>query len=41
VNPAVQKQREHDSELNDEWKENLLSDAYVKIAFQLVGAIKK
>ena len=41
VNPAVQKQREHDSELNDEWKENLLSDAYVKIAFQLVGAMKK
>jgi carboxyl-terminal processing protease len=41
VNPAVQKQREHDSELNDEWKENLLSDAYVKIAFQLVGTMKK
>jgi carboxyl-terminal processing protease len=41
INPAVQKQREHDSELNDDWKENLLSDAYVKIAFQLVAAMKK
>jgi carboxyl-terminal processing protease len=41
INPAVQKQREHDSELNDEWKENLLSDAYVKIAFQLVGTMNR
>lgn len=40
VNPAVQKQREHDSEINEEWKENLLSDAYVKIAFQLIATMK-
>jgi carboxyl-terminal processing protease len=41
VNPAAsQKQRERDSELNDEWKENLLSDAYVKIAFQLIATMK-
>ena len=41
INTAVQKQKAHDTELNDEWKENLLTDAYVKIAYQLIGAMKK
>ena len=41
VKPAAQKQREHDSEINAEWKEDLLNDAYVKVAFQLIAAMKQ
>jgi carboxyl-terminal processing protease len=41
VKPATQKQREHDSELDDEWKENLLTDAYVKIAYQVLATMKQ
>jgi carboxyl-terminal processing protease len=41
VKPASQKQREHDSEMNEEWKDDLLNDAYVKVAFQLFAAMKQ
>jgi carboxyl-terminal processing protease len=41
VKPATQKQREHDSELDGEWKENLLTDAYVKIAYQVLATMKQ
>jgi len=41
VKPATQKQRAHDGELDDEWKENLLTDAYVKIAYQVLGTMKQ
>ncbi len=41
VKPATQKQHEHDSELDNEWKKNLLTDAYVKIAYQLLGTMKQ
>jgi carboxyl-terminal processing protease len=41
VKPAAQKQREHDSEINAEWKEDLLNDAYVKVAFRLIAAMKQ
>jgi carboxyl-terminal processing protease len=41
VKPAAQKQREHDSEINSAWKEDLLNDAYVKVAFQLIAAMKQ
>lgn len=41
IKPAGQKQREHDSEVNEEWKEDLLNDAYVRVAFRLVAAMKQ
>jgi carboxyl-terminal processing protease len=41
VKPAAQKQRAHDGELDDEWKVNLLTDAYVKIAYQVLGTMKQ
>jgi carboxyl-terminal processing protease len=41
IKPASQKQREHDSELNAEWKEDLLNDAYVRVAFKLMAAMKQ
>ncbi len=40
IKPATQKQKQLNNE-DDEWKEDLLNDAYVKIAYQLVGAMKK
>jgi carboxyl-terminal processing protease len=41
VKPASQKQHEHDNELDSEWKENLLTDEYVKIAYQVLGTMKQ
>jgi carboxyl-terminal processing protease len=41
IKPATQKQREHDSEIDAEWKENLLSDAYVKIAYEVLTTMKQ
>jgi carboxyl-terminal processing protease len=41
VKPATQKQRAHDSELDNEWEENLLTDAYVKIAYQVLATMKQ
>ena len=41
IKPASQKQREHDGELNEEWKTDLLNDAYVKVAYQLMAAMKQ
>ncbi|OQP67185.1 hypothetical protein A3860_02150 [Niastella vici] len=42
IKPATnQKQREHDGELNEEWKTDLLNDAYVKVAYQLMAAMKQ
>jgi len=41
IKPASQKQREHDGELNEEWKTDLLNDAYVKVAYQLMTAMKQ
>jgi carboxyl-terminal processing protease len=41
VKPASQKQKQQDSELDEEFKQDLLNDAYVKIAYQLVPAMKK
>jgi carboxyl-terminal processing protease len=41
VIPTGQKQRAQDSELNEEWKEELLTDAYVKVAFQVIATLKK
>ncbi|WP_207511344.1 carboxy terminal-processing peptidase [Longitalea luteola] len=41
VIPTGQKQRAHDSELDEEWTEDLLTDAYVKVAFQVLATMKK
>jgi carboxyl-terminal processing protease len=41
VKPASQKQKQKDSELDAEWKKDLLNDAYVKIAYRLVAAMKQ
>ncbi|THU41812.1 hypothetical protein FAM09_06840 [Niastella caeni] len=41
VKPTGQKQRAHDSEVDEEWNEELLTDAYVKIAYQLIAAMKQ
>jgi carboxyl-terminal processing protease len=41
VKPAGQKQKPQDSQLDTEWKDDLLNDAYVKIAYRLVAAMKQ
>jgi carboxyl-terminal processing protease len=41
VKPAGQKQKQQDSQLDTEWKDDLLNDAYVKIAYRLVAAMKQ
>jgi carboxyl-terminal processing protease len=41
VKPASVKQKQQDSHLDEEWKDDLLNDAYVKIAYRLVAAMKQ
>lgn len=41
VKPASQKQKPQDSHLDAERKEDLLNDAYIKIAYRLVAAMKQ
>jgi carboxyl-terminal processing protease len=41
VKPASVKQKLKDSHLDEEWKDDLLNDAYVKIAYRLVAAMKQ
>lgn len=41
VKPAGQKQKQQDSLLDAEWKDDLLNDAYVKIAYRVMAAMKQ
>ena len=41
VKPAGQKQKQQDSQLDAEWKDDLLNDAYVKIAYRVMAAMKQ